>query len=142
MPSQGNWTRSWVPRKNQAAWGPNKVCAVTCACSQPDVTLPPLGQGHRSVLSCLRHSSWLWQLPVAYVSPQDHRLPVMSHSAAGAPTGFASFVGSHQAHRCSLQMHKVRVSQQGHPVFFLDSLSCIVLALYGSQPQLPPGPDP
>ena len=58
----------------------------------------------------------------------------MSNSA-----GFASFGSCHQAHRCCLGMCEVRVSQQGHPVFFLDSLSCIVLALMAANPSPLPG---
>lgn len=115
---------SFLPTAWQLPPGPGPLSCFVLLCSVPS----HLAEG----------PVWLACSPL----PGTADLQLMSHSASWCLTVFASFVGSHQAHRCSLQMHKVRVSQQGHPVFFLDSLSCIVLALMAANPSRLLGPDP
>ena len=102
--------------------------------------LPPPGQGHHSVLSTASGTlpgfgSCQWPM----FPPLGSQTAVMSNSAAGAPTSSASFASRHQARRCCLRMREVRVPQQEHPVFFLDSLSCTVLALMAANPSPLPG---
>jgi len=125
---------SWVPRKSQAAWGPSKVWAVTCACSQPD--------------SCCH----LWVRAIAAFYP----LPQALFLALAVASGLCFPLWDHRLQSCLILLvlpvlaaatrHTDAVcecarlvSQQGHPVFFLDSLSCIVLALMAANPSLLPG---